>query len=525
MSAPKSETPIGRFRAPDTFVILFCVALLAWLARALVPAGQFSVGADGAFALDTFETIGRSAAPLFLSGDDGTVGFLDFLFEGLIAGDRYSATIGLMAFLLIVGGAFGIILRTGAMEAALNRLLQRTDGEGGTGTDGLIASLFVLFSLAGAVFGMGEEAIVFVLILAPGLIRAGYDSLTVLLVTYVATQIGFATSWMNPFSVVVAQGIAGLDVMSGAGLRMAMWAVFTIIGAGLTWRYAHRVRIGQIASRTSSIDAVHLSTEKDIERFNLGHALILLIILAGIGWVAWGVAVHQYYFSQIAAQFFAMGLAAALVAKFFKLGGMGFNECGEAFKEGAVQLAPAALIIGFAKGVVILLGGDAPGEPSVLNTALYGMASVTEGLPAAIAASGMLLFTGHHQYLRGLRFRTGRPDHAPYGAAVRSDRCRASDRRARFSTGRRPHEPHCAVLRRSDGMSGGRARGVGDLDRLYLESGCRRLCAGPTFHPYRRRHRIRIMFRTLSYGLGPDGSGGTGAGAARYCWRRIRVGN
>jgi uncharacterized ion transporter superfamily protein YfcC len=382
--------PVGRFKTPDTFVILFCVALVAWAARWLVPSGQFLIGEDGSFTVDSFVTVGRSALPLF-SGDDGTVGFLDFLFEGLIAGDRYSATIGLMAFLLIVGGAFGIILRTGAMEAALDRLLQRRQGQGGTGTDLMITGLFIGFSLAGAVFGMGEEAIVFVLILAPGLIRAGYDSLTVLLVTYVGTQIGFATSWMNPFSVVVAQGIAGLDVMSGAGLRVMMWACFTTLGAGLTGYYARRVRTQAIASLTPEADQGHQSSRSEIETFNIGHALILLIILGGVAWVGWGVAVHQYYFAQIAAQFFAMGLAAALVAKVFGLNGMGFNEAGEAFKDGAIQLAPAVLIIGFAKGVVVLLGGDAPGSPSVLNTALFSMASLTEGLPAALAATGMLV--------------------------------------------------------------------------------------------------------------------------------------
>lgn len=387
-----SETAVRRFRAPDTFVILFCVALIAWAARWVVPAGRFVPVEGEAFSIDTFETVGRTGVPLF-SGDDNTVSFLDFLFEGLIAGDRFSATIALMAFLLIVGGAFGIILRTGAMEAGLHRLVSRSEDKDGLATTLLIPVLFILFSLGGAVFGMGEEAIVFVLILAPGLIRAGYDSLTVLLVTFVATQVGFATSWMNPFSVIVAQGIAGLDVMSGAGLRGSMWAVFTAIGAGLTHHYAKRVRDGMIISRVAMSDQAILSdgSGESVPDFRFGHMLILLIVLGGIGWVAWGVAVHQYYFAQIAAQFFGIGLAAALVAKIFKLNGMGFNDCGEAFRDGAVQLAPAAIIIGFAKGIVVLLGGDAPGDPSVLNTALFAMASATEGLPPALAASGMLL--------------------------------------------------------------------------------------------------------------------------------------
>lgn len=383
--AEQSSKSSGAFKAPDTFVILFVVALLAWLATWLVPAGRF-VGEAGTFDLSSFELVGRQPALLLGTGED--VGFLNFLFEGLIAGDRYSATVGLMAFLLIVGGAFGIIMRTGAMEAALKGLVDNPGARG----DFLAPLLFVLFSLGGAIFGMGEEAIVFVMILAPAFARAGYDSLTVLLVTYVATQIGFATSWMNPFSVVVAQGIAGLDVMSGAGLRVAMWGVFTTVGAVFAYRYAVRIRHAPETSLTYKADQWlrdMKAPDGEDSRFNLGHALILFIILGGIAWVAWGVGVHQYYFPEIAAQFFAIGIAAAIVARLFRLNGMDLNACGEAFRDGAVQLAPAAIIIGFAKGIVVLLGGDDASEPSVLNTALYGMAHLTEGLPGHIAAVGM----------------------------------------------------------------------------------------------------------------------------------------
>lgn len=80
-----------------------------------------------------------------------------------------------------------------------------------------IPALFILFSLGGAIFGMGEEAVAFAIIIAPLMVRLGYDSITTVLVTYIATQIGFASSWMNPFCVVVAQGIAGVPVLSGSG--------------------------------------------------------------------------------------------------------------------------------------------------------------------------------------------------------------------------------------------------------------------------------------------------------------------
>ncbi len=77
---------------------------------------------------------------------------------------------------------------------------------------------------------MGEEAVAFAIIIAPLMVRLGYDSITTVLVTYIATQIGFASSWMNPFCVVVAQGIAGVPVLSGSGLRIVVWVIATMIG-------------------------------------------------------------------------------------------------------------------------------------------------------------------------------------------------------------------------------------------------------------------------------------------------------
>ena len=106
--------------------------------------------------------------------------------------------------------------------------------------------------------------------------------------------------------------------------------------------------------------------------------------------MAWGVAARGYYLAEIAAQFFATGLAVAAVARILKLGGITLNDLADAFREGAVALAPAAIIVGFAKGAVLLLGGDDPAAPSVLNTLLYHGSIVTAALPAWLSAAGML---------------------------------------------------------------------------------------------------------------------------------------
>ena len=176
--------------------------------------------------------------PVFSAGDTGP-GLFNAVYEGLVSGSRDGGAVGIIAFILLTGGAFGIVMATGSVDRALRRLISNRAGDARL----TLAVLFVTFSLGGAVFGMGEEAIPFVMMVVPVLARMGYDSATAVLVTYAATQVGFATSWMNPFSVAIAQGIAGLPLLSGMGLRIGMWGVFTLFGVLFLLRHAGRNRV------------------------------------------------------------------------------------------------------------------------------------------------------------------------------------------------------------------------------------------------------------------------------------------
>ncbi|NDT65679.1 S-transferase, partial [Francisella tularensis subsp. holarctica] len=100
--------------------------------------------------------------------------------------------------------------------------------DGQTYSRSVLPLLCFIFSLGGAVFGMGEETIPFILLLVPIFVLIGFDALTCTIVIYLATQIGFATSWMNPFSVSIAQGIAELPILSGSLFRIIMWFIFTL---------------------------------------------------------------------------------------------------------------------------------------------------------------------------------------------------------------------------------------------------------------------------------------------------------
>ena len=145
-------------------------------------------------------------APLFGTEDFGDQGILNYVFEGMTTGNKNGTAVGIIAFILVVGGSFGIVLRTGAVESGIMRVISMTNGKEIL----LVPILTVLFSLGGAVFGMGEEAIPFVMILVPMFIAMGYDAVVGIMCSYVATQIGFGSSWQNPFGLAVAQGIAGI---------------------------------------------------------------------------------------------------------------------------------------------------------------------------------------------------------------------------------------------------------------------------------------------------------------------------
>lgn len=395
------------WQIPHTFVIVFFVVLLAALTTFLVPVGQFQTeeihytinGEEKTRTVlkpDSFEFVKdeqgnlvREGAALFKSG--GETGFLNYVFEGLTTGDKWGSAVGVVAFILVIGGAFGIIMRTRAIEEGILSVIDKTKGREIL----IIPIMFFLFSLGGAVFGMGEEAIAFAMILVPLMIALGYDAITGVMITYVATQIGFAASWMNPFSVAIAQGVSGVPVLSGSGLRIIMWIIFTLVGIIYTWRYASRIKKDPRSSLAYNTDQYFRSQQKDADlkaKFTVGHSLIILTLLAGIVWIILGVTKHGYYIPEIATQFFTIGLVSGIIGLIFKLNNMKVNDLADSFTEGAKDLLPAALVVGMAKGIILILGGDSPDVPSVLNTALYGAGELIGDFPTVLSAWFMYLF-------------------------------------------------------------------------------------------------------------------------------------
>ena len=340
---------------------------------------------------DTSKKLHKTAG-VWGTQDFGGFGFMNYVFEGLVTGDRSGSAVGLCALILVIGGSFGIIMKTGAIDAGIYAFIRKTKGL----ERFALPLFFILFSVGGATFGMAEECIPFAMIMVPFVIALGYDSIVAVTVTYVASQVGNAVSWMSPFSVAVAQGIAGVPVLSGATFRLIMWVVVTLASAGFMMVYAERVRKNPQHSVVYAGDAYFRdrmgSVTEEEKEFNLGHKLILLEMLAVLIWIVWGVTQKGFYIPEIASQFFVMGFVAGVIAIIFKLNGMTINGMASAFQGGVADLAGTAVVVGMAKGILLVLGGSDADVYSTLNTILYAIGNALEGIPSFIGAWFMYIF-------------------------------------------------------------------------------------------------------------------------------------
>ncbi|HHW03053.1 MAG TPA: putative basic amino acid antiporter YfcC [Thermoanaerobacterales bacterium] len=342
---------------------------------------------------DTSKKIYKHAR-LWGTDDFGGFGVLNYVFEGLVTGDKYGSAVGIVALLLVVGGAFNIIIKTGAIDAGIHAFVSNARGYESIA----LLILFFIFSLGGAVYGMSEECIPLAAVMVPFVIALGYDSITAVCVTFVASQVGNAGSWMNPFGVAIAQGIAGIPLLSGAPFRLVLWLVVTSAGAAYVYLYGTKIKKNPEISIMYESDNYFREklkqgeTEEVKMEFNLGHKLVLLTMFLGVIWIIWGVVVKKYYIPEIASQFFVMGFVSGIIGVIFKLNNMTSNDIATSFGKGAADLASTAVVVGMAKGLLLVLGGSDPTTPTALNTILHGFGEAIKGLPSVITGLFMYLF-------------------------------------------------------------------------------------------------------------------------------------
>jgi uncharacterized ion transporter superfamily protein YfcC len=286
----------------------------------------------------------------------------------------------IIAFIFIVGGAFFMLNETGAIVAGTHRLVKVLRGREFL----VIPIVMTIFSFFGAAFGMCEEAMPFALIFVPLALALGYDSIVGVCLTFLAAGVGFAGAFFNPFTLQIAQGLAGIKPLSGMGYRVLVWLVVTTLS--IVWVMVYGARIKKDPEKSPMYDLDEKRREAirkaqdDFPHFGIREALCLLILAAGVVFMILGVVIWQWYIKELAGLFFAMGLAAGIAA------GHGPNKLAKSFIDGCKDIASAALIVGFAGGIIVVLESG-----RVMDTLLYGLASVTSDVPRIFAAFAQYL--------------------------------------------------------------------------------------------------------------------------------------
>lgn len=343
---------------PHPLTLLTACILAAALASYVLPAGQYERRDD--------PVTGRAVvvAGTYHHVERTPVG----PFQALVAIPKGLAAAGSVVFLVfLVGGAFTVVDQTGALRQAVTWLVGRLQNR-----ETLVIPIVSLtFATFGALENMAEEIIALVPVLLLVTRRLGFDALTAVAISIGAAAVGAAFSPINPFQVQIAQKLAGIPLLSGSAFRMCVLAVALGGWIGGTWRHAVRTRIVPEESADQEITDAALDTRGTI---------VLVLVLATFVVFVYGIMQLGWDFDQMSALFFAMGVLAGLV------GGLGFAGTAEAFVTGFTSMAYAAMLIGFARAIFVVLD-----EGHIIDTIVSALVTPLQSLPVVLSALGMLI--------------------------------------------------------------------------------------------------------------------------------------
>ena len=430
-------------KVPHTYVIVFFIIVLAAVMTWIIPPGKYiseTTVIDGQEQTTlTFYYKDNLPEGRTLDSQVQTWQVLSALFKGFV---RQS---NIIVFILMIGGAFWIMNQTRAIDVGImaflkgTRKLEHQRFLKRIGIDNIIiVMVMLLFSAFGAIFGMSEETIAFVIILIPLAISMGYDSITGVCMVYIAAHLGFAGAILNPFTIGIAQGLADIPLFSGIEYRLFAWLVINVVGIAFVLRYVARIRKNPTASpmyeedsywrqrKTGGMEQIDYHTPKmawivwaailavliiyaflyPLSTMTIGassftlsvlpvaaiifaiagivtlrksvHFFILLLLGYTILFLIVGVMGYGWYVMEIATLFLGMGIAAGLAVN------KSANDIANMFLDGVKDILSAAIIVGLAGGIIVVLE-----DGGVIDTILYGL-SQSLGQFGKVASVGVM---------------------------------------------------------------------------------------------------------------------------------------
>ncbi|ULG71237.1 YfcC family protein [Macrococcus brunensis] len=357
-------------KMPHTYALLLFLVAFACVMTYIIPAGIYDrEDVDGRKQVinDSYHHVAQqpvSPIEIFRAVPTGLVEAAEIVF-----------------YIFLVGGAFGIIHRTGAINAGVGAMMEKVGKKGNM----LIPVTMIVFSILGFSIGLSEEAIVFVpigILLAKAL---GYDAMVGTAMIILGSGIGFLGGMINPFTVGIAQKIAEIPLFSGIIFRTIVYLFVLLTGILYVLNYAKKVKKDKkhsliAADMRAANDARFEEQIKGIDSFTMRHALILLCLAIAVIINVYGIFKFDWFLMQMSANFLIMGIIAGLI------GGLGLNGTFDALIEGMKDILYGAIIVGFARAIVLVLESG-----KIIDTIVHHMTAVIDHLPAAFSVIAMFV--------------------------------------------------------------------------------------------------------------------------------------
>ena len=355
---------------PHIYVLLFAIIVVCTILTWVLPAGEFdrvmneatgrTVAVGG-----TFHTVKQSPVGIFQ--------MFQSIYNGMC--DAGSVTF----FVFVSFASINIIIASGAFNGLVAGLLKVFKGKARVA---IIPIFMFIVGIASSTIGLFEEWFPFVPVFAGIAMAMGFDAVVGMAIVAFGAATGYSGAMMNPFTVGIAQGIAEVAPMSGTGYRFLCHMALLVVGSALTIRYALKVQADPSKSLVYGETGHITMSENDVQNspFGIREKLVLLILLGGIIAVVYGCKVYGWYFAELSAVFVIMGVLSALVM------GWGPNKIGELYSKGFTDIAMACMMIGLARGILMVLQAG-----NIIDTVVYYFSLPLAAFPSWFCGVAMLV--------------------------------------------------------------------------------------------------------------------------------------
>ena len=363
-----------KLKVPNTYLLIFSLLILIATFTWIIPGGEYqrtTINGREVVVQNSFRYVENEPQGIFAIFIAPLKGFVE---AGMIIG-----------FILLVGGSFNVLAKTNAINSFINKLA-KAHRNSSTLRKLFVPILMLMFSIGGATFGMNEEIIPFVLIIVPICLALGYDSIVGVAIPLVGAHIGFASAFLNPFNVGIAQGIADVPIFSGIGYRLICWIVSTFVAILFILYYLKRLGKNPKISPTFTEDVERRRTEhfdslyNNSAPFSLRHKIVLTAFILSLIMLVVGVIKFKWFIQEISAMFFIMGIAVGII------GGLKSEEIIKGFLDGARDLVGTAIIVALARATLVISR-----DGHIIDTILYGLSPFIQSSSAIFASQKMFM--------------------------------------------------------------------------------------------------------------------------------------